>query len=204
MVESILDWAEDTRMAHKVIILLLFVGFTSIILFQFVVEPQRQRTQAFQQTLRSLDHQLATMERDPQLETLKDEIANLTRQLETQKRVLAVPMDQILSGVLDKAQSVDVALTSWKSEEPVPLPETDLNRVTLWLYAEGRYHALAHFLEELRTLPNTLTLRALDFQVREATEESPERPIQASFELIGLQATAVGQREQRVAMQVTS
>ena len=202
MVESILDWVEDTRMTHKVIILLLFAGFASIILFQFVVEPQRQRTQAFQQTLRSLDHQLAT--RDPQLETLKDEIANLTRQLETQKRVLAVPMDQILSGVLDKAQSVDVALTSWKSEEPVPLPETDLNRVTLWLYAEGRYHALAHFLEELQTLPNTLTLRSLDFQVREATEESPERPIQASFELIGLQATAVGQREQRVAVQVTS
>ncbi len=26
MVESILDWVEDTRMAHKVIILLLFVG----------------------------------------------------------------------------------------------------------------------------------------------------------------------------------
>lgn len=204
MVESILDWVEDTRMAHKVIILLLFAGFASIILFQFVVEPQRQRTQAFQQTLRSLDHQLATMERDPQLETLKDEIVNLTRQLETQKRVLAVPMDQILTGVLDKAQSVDVALTSWKSEEPVPLPETDLNRVTLWLYAEGRYHALAHFLEELQTLPNTLTLRALDFQVREATEESPERPIQASFELIGLQATAVGQSEQRVAVQVTS
>ena len=202
MVESILDWVEDTRMTHKVIILLLFAGFASIILFQFVVEPQRQRTQAFQQTLRSLDHQLAT--RDPQLETLKDEIANLTRQLEAQKKVLAVPMDQILTGVLDKAQSVDVALTSWKSEEPVPLPETDLNRVTLRLYAEGRYHALAHFLEELQTLPNTLTLKALDFQARKATEESLERPIQASFELIGLQVTAVGQREQRVAVQVTS
>ncbi len=202
MVENILDWVEDTRMTHKVIILLLFTGFASIILFQFVVEPQRQRTQAFQQTLRSLDHQLAT--RDPQLETLKDEIANLTRQLETQKRVLAVPMDQLLTGVLAKAQSVDVALTSWKSEEPVPLPETDLNRVTLRLYAEGGYHSLAHFLEELQTLPNTLTLKALDFQARKATEESPERPIQASFELIGLQVTAVGEREQRVAGQVTS
>ena len=202
MVENILDWVEDTRMTHKVIILLLFAGFASIILFQFVVEPQRQRTQAFQQTLRSLDHQLAT--RDPQLETLKDEIANLTRQLETQKRVLAVPMDQLLTGVLAKAQSVDVALTSWKSEEPVPLPETDLNRVTLRLYAEGGYHSLAHFLEELQTLPNTLTLKALDFQARKATEESPERPIQASFELIGLQVTAVGEREQRVAGQVTS
>ncbi len=202
MVENILDWVEDTRMTHKVMILLLFAGFASIILFQFVVEPQRQRTQAFQQTLRSLDHQLAT--RDPQLETLKDEIANLTRQLETQKRVLAVPMDQLLTGVLAKAQSVDVALTSWKSEEPVPLPETDLNRVTLRLYAEGGYHSLAHFLEELQTLPNTLTLKALDFQARKATEESPERPIQASFELIGLQVTAVGEREQRVAGQVTS
>ena len=112
MVENILDWVEDTRMTHKVMILLLFAGFASIVLFQFVVEPQRQRTQAFQQTLRSLDHQLAT--RGPQLETLKDEIANLTRQLEAQKRVLAVPMDQVLASVLDKAQSVDVALTSWK------------------------------------------------------------------------------------------
>ena len=202
MVENILDWVEDTRMTHKVMILLLFAGFASIVLFQFVVEPQRQRTQAFQQTLRSLDHQLAT--RGPQLETLKDEIANLTRQLEAQKRVLAVPMDQVLASVLDKAQSVDVVLTSWKFEEPVPLPETDLNRVTVRLYAEGRYHTLAHFLEELQTLPNTLTLKALDFQAGKATEESPERPIQASFELIGLQATAVGQREQHVAVQVTS
>ena len=183
MVERILDWVEDTRMPQKVVILLLFAGLASIILFQFVVEPQRQRAEAFQQTLRSLDQQLATMEQDRQLETLKDEIAGLTRQLETEKSVLTMPMEQMLTGVLDKAQSVDVVLTSWKSEEPVPLPETDVNRVTLRLHAEGRYHALAHFLEELQTLPNTLTLKSLDFRARERSEESPERPIQASFEL---------------------
>ena len=197
MVERILDWVEDTRMTQKVIILLLFAGLTSMILFQFVVEPQRQRAQAFQQTLRSLDRQLATMEGDHQLETLKDEIADLTRQLETQKSVLAVPMDHVLAGVLDKARSVDVALTSWKSGEPVSIPETDLNRVTLLLHAEGRYHALAHFLEEIQTLPNTVTLKSLDFRARERGEENPERPIQASFELVGFQVVAVEQRKPR-------
>ena len=192
MVERILDWVEDTRMTQKVMILFLFAGLTSMILFQFIVEPQRQRAQAFQQTLRSLDNQLATMEGDRQLETLKDEITNLTRQLETQKSVLAAPMDHMLTDVLDKAQSVDVALTSWKSGEPVPLPETDVKRVTLRLHAEGRYHALAHFLEEIQTLPNALTLKSLDFRARERSEENPERPIQASFELIGFLATEEG------------
>lgn len=192
MVERILDWVEDTRMTQKVMILFLFAGLTSMILFQFIVEPQRQRARAFQQTLRSLDNQLATMEGDRQLETLKDEITNLTRQLETQKSVLAAPMDHMLTDVLDKAQSVDVALTSWKSGEPVPLPETDVKRVTLRLHAEGRYHALAHFLEEIQTLPNALTLKSLDFRARERSEENPERPIQASFELIGFLATAEG------------
>lgn len=191
MFEKILDWVEDTRMTQKVIILLLAVGFTSIILFQFVVEPQRQRVQGFQQTVRSLDHQLATIEQSHQLETLKDEIASLIPQLEAQKRVLGlkVPIDQMLTDVLDKAQSVGVTLTSWKSEEPVPIPETDLNRVTLRLYAEGRYHALAHFLEELQTLPNTLMLTSMDFQAQERSDESPEGHIQASFELLGFQAT---------------
>ncbi len=203
MVERILDWVEDTRMTQKVIILLLLAGLTSMILFQFIVEPQRQRAQAFKQTLQSLDHQLATMKRDRQLETLKEEIAVLASQLETQKNVLAMPMDQILNGVLDKARSVDVALTSWKSADPVPFPETDLNRVTLRIHAEGGYHALAHFLEELQTLPNTLTLKSLDFHALGRSEESPERPIQASFELTGFQATAVEQKEQPATGTVT-
>lgn len=192
MVETILDWVEDTRMTKKVMILLLVAGFTSMILFQFVVEPQRQRAQAFQQTLRSLDHQLATMEPDRESETLKDEIADLTSRLDAQKRALAVPMDHILTGILDKARSVDVTLTSWKSEEPVPLPETDVNRVTLQLHVEGGYHALAHFLEELQALPNRLTLKSLDFHTQERSGEIQERPIQASFELTGFQATVEG------------
>lgn len=203
MVETILDWIEDTRMTQKVIVLFLVAGFTSIILFQFVVEPQRQRVQAFQQILRSLDHQLATMERARQPETLQDEIADLTRRLNTQKRIFAVPVDQMLTVVLDKARSVDVALTSWKSDGPVQLPETDLNQVTLQLHAEGGYHALAHFLEELQTLPSRLTLKSLDFHTLERSGESPERPIQAFFELKGFQTTAVGQREQPVAGKVT-
>ncbi len=200
MVERILDWVEDTRMTQKVIVLLLSVGLTSIILFQFVVEPQQQHVQGFQQTLRSLDHQLATIEQSHQLEPLKDEIARLTPQLEAQKKVLRlkVPVEQMLTDVLDKAQSVGVVLTSWKSEEPVPIPETDLNRVTLRLYTEGRYHALAHFLEELQTLPNTLMLRSMDLQAQERSDESPERHIQASFELIGFQAIEFGTKGQRV------
>lgn len=192
MGERILDWVEDTRMTQKVMVLLLFAGLLAIILYQFIVEPQQQRTQAFEQTLRSLDHQLATMKEDRRSETLKEEIATLTSRTETRKRVLAVSMDHILAGILDKAQSVDVALTSWESEEPVPLPETDLHRVTLRLHAEGRYHALAHFLEELQTLRNKLTLKSLDFHARERREASPERPIQASFELISIEATVKG------------
>ena len=193
MVERILDWVEDTRMTQKVMVLLLFAGLTSIILYQFIVEPQRQRTQAFEQTLRSLDHQLATMKEDRRSETLKEEIATLTSQTETRKRVLAVSMDHILAGILDKAQSVDVALTSWESEEPVPRPERDLHRVTLRLHAEGGYHALAHFLEELQTLPNKLTLKSMDFHARERREARPEHPIQASIELTGFQAAEVEQ-----------
>ena len=199
MLDRILDWLEDTRMAQKVMLLLLCAGFMSMIMFQFVVEPQRERAQAFQHTLRSLDRQLGTMKRDRRLETLKDEIADLTRQLETQKSEATSSMDHVLAGVLDKAQSVDVELTSWKSGNPVPLPDTDVYRVTLRLHAAGRYHALAHFLEELQTLPNTLTLKSLDFHARERSEESPERPIQASFELTAFQSMTVEQRERRKA-----
>lgn len=203
MVERILDWVEDTRMTQKVMVLLLFVGLASITLFQFVVEPQRQRTQAFEQTLRSLDHQLATMKADRRSETIKEEIAILTNQAESRKKVLAVSMDHILAGILDKARSVDVVLTSWEFQEPVLLPETDLHRVTLRLHAKGGYHALAHFLEELQTFPNTLTLKSLDFHVRERREATPEHPIQASFELTGFKAAAVGRTEQTVPGKVT-
>lgn len=174
-------------------LLLLCAGLTSIILFQFVVEPQRERARAFQQTLRSLDRQLATLKPDQKLETLKKEIGSLTSRLTREKKLLATPMDHMLAGIVDKAQSVDVALRSWESEEPVPLTETNLHRVTIRLRAEGGYHALAHFLEELQTPPNTLPLKSLDFHARERSGESPERPIQASFELMGFQTTVVGQ-----------
>lgn len=199
MADRILDWVEDTRMAHKVVILLLLAGFTSMIMFQFLVEPQRERVQAFQHTLRSLDQQLGTMKRDQRLEMLKDEIAGLTRQLETQKSEVTSSMDHVLTDVLNKARSVDVELTSWQSEDPVPLPDTGLNRVTLRLQAEGHYHALAHFLEELQTLPNTLTLTSLDFRARERSEERPEHPIQAFFELTAFQSMTVDHREQHKA-----
>ena len=195
MAERILDWVEDTPKSHKTIFLLLCTGLTSIILFQFVVEPQRERTRAFQQTLRSLDHQLATLEPDRKLETLKKEIDSLTSRLTRDQRLLATPMEHRLAGIVDKAQSVDVALRSWESEEPVPLPETNLHRVTIRLRAEGGYHALARFLEELQTLPNALPLKSLDFHARERSEADPEHPIQASIELIGFQAISVEQRE---------
>lgn len=199
MVERILDWVEDTPKSQKAILLLLCAGLTSVILFQFVVQPQRGRTLAFQQTLRSLDRQLATLKPGRELEALKEEIDNLTNRFARQKRLLAVPMDHMLAGILDKAESVDVVLTSWESEEPVPLPETNVHRVTLRLHAEGEYHALAHFLEELQTLPNKLTLRSLDFHVRERSEADPEHAIQASIELTGVQAAEVEQEEEPIA-----
>lgn len=192
MVERILDWVEDTPKSHKTMLLLLCAGLTSIILFQFVVEPQRERARAFQQTIQSLDHQLATSKPDRKVETLKKEIGSLTSRLTGEKKLLAIPMDHMLAGIVDKAQSVDVALRSWESEEPVPLPETNLHRVTIRLRVEGGYHALAHFLEELQTLPNTLPLKSLDFHARELSEESPDRPIQASIELIRFQETVEG------------
>lgn len=203
MVERVLDWVEDTPGSRKAILLLLCAGLTSIILFQFVVEPQRERARAFQQTLRSLDHQLATLKPDRKLETLKKEIGSLTSRLARDKNLLAAPMDHMLAGIVDKAQSVDVALRSWESEEPVPLPETDLHRVTVRLRAEGGYHALAHFLEELQTLPNTLTLKSLDFHAQERSEANPEHPIQASIELTGFQAAEVEQREESLAGTIT-
>lgn len=201
MVERILDWVEDTPKSHKTMLLLLCAGLTSIILFQFVVEPQRERARAFEQTLRSLDHQLATAKPDRKVETLKKEIGSLTSRLTREKKLLTTPMDHMLAGIVAKAQSVDVALRSWESEEPVPLPETNLHRVTILLRAEGGYHALAHFLDELQMLPNTLPLKSLDFHAQERSEANPEYPIQASIELAGFQATEVGQREESIAEQ---
>ncbi len=203
MVERILDWVEDTPKSRKTMLLLLCAGLTSIILFQFVVEPQRERGLAFQQTLRSLDHQLATSKPDRKLATLKKEIGSLTSRLAIEKKLLATSMDHMLSGIVDKAQSVDVALRSWEFEEPVPLPETNLHRVTIRLRAEGRYHALAHFLEELQTLPNTLPLKSLDFHAQERSEANPEHPVQASIELTGFQAAEVEPGEKSVAGTIT-
>ena len=203
MVERILDWVEDTPKSHKIMFLLLCAGLTSIILLQFVVEPQRERARAFQQTLRSLDHQLATLKPDRKLETLKKEIGSLTSRLTREKNLLVTPMDHMLAGIVDKAQSVDVTLRSWESKEPVPLPETNLYRVTIRLRAEGGYHALAHFLEELQTLPNTLPLKSLDFHAQERGEANPEHPIQASIELTGFQAAEVEQREESIAGTIT-
>ncbi|MCY3954574.1 MAG: type 4a pilus biogenesis protein PilO [Nitrospira sp.] len=203
MVERILDWVEDTPKSRKTMLLLLCAGLTSIILFQFVVEPQRERGLAFQQTLRSLDHQLATSKPDRKLATLKKEIGSLTSRLTIEKKLLATSMDHMLTGIVDKAQSVDVALRSWEFEEPVPLPETNLHRVTIRLRAEGRYHALAHFLEELQTLPNTLPLKSLDFHAQERSEANPEHPVQASIELTGFQAAEVEPGEKSVAGTIT-
>ncbi len=198
MIGRLLDWVEDTRMTHKVIVLLLSAGLTSIILFQFLIDPQRQRVLAFQQTIQSLDHRLATMKEDRQLETLEEKIADLTRGLEARRTALKAPI--ALTDVLTKAESVGVVLTSWMAGEPVPLAEGDVYRITLRLDAEGQYHALAHFLEELHGLPNALTLKSLDFQARERHEESVAPLIQASFELTGFQTTGT----QRLAASLTS
>lgn len=200
MVERILDWVEDTRMTQKVLLLLLMAGFVSITAFQFVVEPQRQRVQGFQHMIQSLDRQLAANEQGRQFETLKNDIARLTPRLEAQRTVLGlqVPVDHMLTDILDKAQSAGVALTSWKSDEPAPIPDMDVHRVTLRLYMQGRYHAFAHFLESLQTLPSALKVQSMDFQAREGSDENPEQPIQASFELTGFQAATVEATEQRV------
>ncbi len=199
MVERILDWVEDAPKLQKAMLLLLCAGLTSIILFQFVVEPQRERAAAFRQTLRSLDHQLATSTPDQTVVTLKKEIDSLTSRFTMEKKLLTTSMDHLLAGIVAKAQSVDVALKSWESEEPVPLPETNLHRVTIRLRAEGGYHALAHFLEELQALPNTLPLKSLDFHAQERNEANPGYPIQASIELTGVQAAEVEHGEESIA-----
>ncbi len=193
MVDSLLDWMEDVGVALKLTLLLLLVVFASLIAFQFVTAPQQQRTQAFQQTLQALDHQLAGMERPGDApESLNDEMDGLTPQVAAQKKVLGihVPLDHLLPDIVDMAQSVGVTLTSWQPEEPMLMAEVNLNRVTLRLEAEGRYHALVHFLEALPRLPKALIVRSMDYQVRTERVEDSAIDVQASFELIGFEASA--------------
>ncbi len=198
MVDSLLDWIEDKGVAPKLTLLLLLAAFASLIVFQFVVAPQQQRTQAFQQTLQSLNHRLTGMERpSDSLESLHETMDGLTMQVEAHKNVLGIhiPLDRLLPDIVDTAQSVGVTLTSWQPEEPGLVSEMHLNRVILRLKAEGRYHALAHFLEALQRLPKALIVRSMDYQVRTEGVEDSEIDIHASFELIGFQVSArVGQR----------
>ena len=198
MVERMLDWVEDTPMTSKLLTLFLCVAVFSLILFQFVVEPRNQRIQALQETLQSLNHRIAAGEHGGQLERLTDEIAHLKSQVALQKRRLGiqVPMEHMLTEIFDVAQSAGVTLTSWKPEEPIALSEIDVSRVTLRLYAEGRYYALARFLEELHTLPKTLIVQSMDFHVQEMGTESLEDVIHASFELVGFEATETGPMRQ--------
>ena len=198
MVDSLLDRIEDMGVVAKLTLLLLLAAVASLIAFQFVVAPQQQRTQAFQQTLQSLNHRLTGMERPgDSLESLNETMDGLTPQVEAQKNLLGIhmPLDHLLPDIVDTAQSVGVTLTSWQPEEPGLVSEMNLNRVILRLEAEGRYHALAHFLEALQMLPKALIVRSMDYQVRTEGVEDSEIDIQASFELIGFQVSArTGQR----------
>lgn len=198
MVERMLDWVEDTPMTSKLLTLFLCVAVFSLILFQFVVEPRNQRIRALQETLQSLNHRIAAGDHGGQLERLTDEIARLKSQVALQKTRLGIqmPMEHVLTDVFDVAQSAGVTLTSWKPEEPIALPEMDVSRVTLRLYAEGRYYALARFLEKLHALPKTLIVQSMDFHVEEKGTESPEDLIHASFELVGFEATEAGPMQQ--------
>ena len=198
MVERMLDWVEDAPMTSKLLTLCLCVAVLSLILFQFVVEPRNQRIRALQETLQSLNHRIAAGERGDQVERLTDEIGRLKSQVALQKTRLGiqVPMEHVLTDVFNVAQSADVTLTSWKPEEPIALPEMDVSRVTLRLYAEGRYYALARFLEELHALPKTLIVQSMDFHVRENGTESLDDVIHASFELLGFEAAETGPMRQ--------
>lgn len=194
MVERMLDWVEDTPMTSKLLTLFLCVAVLSLMLFQFVVEPRNQRILALQETLQSLNHRIAAGEHGDQFERLTDEVARLKSQVALQKTRLGihVPMEHVLTDVFDVAQSAGVTLTSWKPEDPIALPEMDVSRVTLRLYAEGRYYALARFLEELHTLPKALIVQSMDFHVQEKGTESLDDVIHASFELVGFEATEAG------------
>ncbi len=200
MVDSLLDWVEDTGMAPKLAMLLLLAVFASLIVFQFVVAPQHQRARAFQQTLQSLDHRLAEMkQQSAPLERLNGEMDVLTPKVAAQKKLLGIhiPVGHMLPDIVDTAQSVGVTLTSWQPEEPRLIPKTNLDRVMFRLDAEGRYQALAHFLEALQRLPKVLIVRSMDYRVRAAEAADQAINIHASFELIGFQATASAQIGQR-------
>lgn len=198
MVERMLDWVEDAPMTSKLLTLFLCVAVFSLILFQFVVEPRNQRIRALQETLQSLNHRIAAGAHGGQFERLTDEIDRLKSQVALQKTRLGiqVPMEHVLTDVFDVAQSAGVTLTSWKPEDPIALPEMDVSRVTLRLYAEGRYDALARFLEKLHALPKTLMVQSMDFHVEEKGTESLEDVIHASFELVGFEATETGPTRQ--------
>ncbi len=192
MVHSLLDWVEEKGMASKLAMVLLLAVSASLILFQFVVAPQHQRASALQHTLQSLDDRLAEMDgRNDPLERLNHEMDDLTSRIEAHKTLLGIhiPIDRILPDMVDTAQSVGVTLTSWQPEEPRFIPETNLNRVMLRLDAEGRYHALARFLEALHRLPKAFIVQSMDYRVRRENAEGPEINLHASFELIGFQAT---------------
>ncbi len=192
MVDSLPRWMDDMGVVPKLAILLLAAAFVSLIVFQFVIAPQQQRTRALQQTLHSLDQRLAEMDQQSDLaENLNDEMNVLSSRVEAQKELLRlqVLVDHLLPDIVDMAQSVGVTLTSWQPGEPRLIPETQLNRVTLRLEAEGRYHALAHFLEALHTLPKALIVRSMDYRIQQDGAEDSENDIHASFELTGFQAT---------------
>jgi len=200
MVDSLPSWMDDMGLASRLTLLLLAAVLVSLIVFQFVIAPQRQRTQAFQQTLQALDHQMAEMEQQHGLvEHLNNELDVLSSRIEARKKLLGlhVLVDHLLPDIVGMAQSAGVTLTSWQPGNPTVIPVAQLSQVTLRLEAEGRYHALAHFLESLHTLPKALIVQSMDYQIRQDGAEDSPSDIHASFELTGFQATTsawIGQR----------
>lgn len=200
MVDSLPGWMDDMGLASRLALLLLAAVLVSLIVFQFVIAPQRQRTQAFQQTLQDLDHQLAEMEQQRDLvERLNNELDVLASRIEARKKLLGIHVlvDHLLPDIVGMARSAGVTLTSWQPGNPAVIPVAQLSQVTLRLEAEGRYHALAHFLESLHTLPKALIVQSMDYRIRQDGAEDSQSDIHASFELTGFQATTsawIGQR----------
>ncbi len=191
MVDSLLDWMEDRGAGPKLALLLLSTVGVSLIVFQFVVAPQRQRAQALQQTLQSLDHRLGALNnRLGPLAGLDGEMDVMAPRVEAQKKFLGIhgAVDHLLPDIVDAAHAVGVTLTSWQPEAPMSIPGTTLHRVMLRLDAEGRYHDLARFLKALPTLPKTLIVRSMDYRVRQGVTEDAAIGIQASFRLVGFQS----------------
>lgn len=200
MVDSLPGWMDDMGLASRLALLLLAAVLVSLIVFQFVIAPQRQRTQAFQQTLQDLDHQLAELEQQRDLvERLNNELDVLASRIEARKKLLGIHVlvDHLLPDIVGMARSAGVTLTSWQPGNPAVIPVAQLSQVTLRLEAEGRYHALAHFLESLHTLPKALIVQSMDYRIRQDGAEDSQSDIHASFELTGFQATTsawIGQR----------